>query len=63
MPVFILWLLLLLLEVDSQLLPLNVTFRGQILPDHGFVDINHVGITTMIVSWLGQSSKGICVVY
>ena len=40
---FVLWLPLLLLGVDSQLMPLNVTFLGQTLPDHAFVDINDVG--------------------
>ena len=44
MSVFVFWLLLLLLEVDSQLLPpLSVTFQGQTLPNHAYVNINDVG--------------------
>ena len=40
MATLVLWLLLLVLEVHSQL---NVTFLGQTLPVHAFVDINDVG--------------------
>ena len=45
MLIFVVWLPLLLLEVHSQqqLPSLNVTFQGQTLPDHSFVDINDVG--------------------
>ena len=43
MPIFVWWQLLLLLEVDSQFPSLSVTFLGQTLPNHSFVDINDVG--------------------